>query len=192
MGKETKQLYKTLIDLLNKQANQPKPENKPLDYITQQALAGADLLKSRDYRNLSKDGNMFFDFQLPAEQAKRREMLYNANQTGVFGMADNSGAGKATALASEFLKNKSANDDAQNFQNNIAGAAANIRGGLATAAGGVGAANDAETQRRMAIINSFSDLYKFKKSTNQAASSGLWSGIIGAGAGAASAAITKF
>ena len=52
---------------------------------------------------------------------------------------------------------------------------------------GVAGANDAETQRQMAILNSFSDLYKFKKSTNQAASTGLWSSVIGGAATAASA-----
>jgi hypothetical protein len=182
MGKETKQLYQTVIKLLNQQMSQKPPENKPLDYITQQSIAGADLLKSRDYRNLGKDGNMFFDFQLPAEQQKARAMAYNANQTGTFGLADNAGQGSAAQLASQYLKDKFARDTSQNFQDNIQQAGANIRGGLATAAGGVAGANAQEIARQQAILGQFADLYKFKKGTNQAASSGILSGIIGGAA----------
>lgn len=190
MGKETKQLYQTMIKLLNQQMNQPKPENKPLDYLTQQAIQGADLLKSRDYRDLSKNGNMFFDFQLPAEQQKARAMAYNANQTGTFalGSGGNSGATKAFGLQDKFLKDKFARDTAQNFQDNIQQAGANIRGGLATAAGGTADANAQEIARQQAILGSFTDLYKFKKSTNQAATTGLMSGIIG-GVGSALAGV---
>lgn len=177
--------------MMNEERNRKPAENKPLDYITQQAIAGADILKSRDYRNLSKDGNMFFDFQLPAEQQKARAMAYNANQTGTFGLA-NSGSGetKAASIQDKFLKDKFARDTAQNFQDNIQQAGANIRGGLATAAGGVSDANAQELNRRMAIMNQFSDLYKFKKQANS--SGGILGGILGAGASVASAAITKW
>lgn len=192
MGKETKALYSTLIKMLNEERTRKPPENKPLDYITQQAIAGADKLKGRDYRSLGDDGNMFFDFELPAEQQKKRAMAYNANQTGTFALAGGGAAGgtKAHGLQDKFLKDKFARDTAQNFQNNIQGAASNIRGGLATAAGGVSDANAQEINRRMAVMNSFGDLYKFKKGTNS--QGGMLGSIIGAGAGVASAAITKW
>lgn len=191
MGKQTKALYNTLIQMLNEERNRKPPENKPLDYITQQAIAGADLLKSRDYRNLAKDGNMFFDYQLPAEQQKARAMAYNANQTGTFGLSNNgAGQSKATALQDKFLKDKFARDTSQNFQDNIQQSASNIRGGLATAAGGVADSNSAEVNRRMAIMNQFSDLYKFKKQANS--QGGMLGSILGAGATVGAAAISKW
>lgn len=175
--------------MLKAQQNAPKPENKALSYIEQQALQGADLLKSRDYRDLGKNGNVFFDFQLPAEQAKQREMYANANQTGTFAMSDNAGAGAATSLQSQFLKDRAGRDSSQGFQDNIQRAAGNIHGGLATAASGVAGANDAETQRQMAILNSFTDLYKFKKQANAAGGIGMLSSILGGAASVGSAAL---
>lgn len=190
MGAQTKALYNQLIAMMNEERTRKAPENKPLDYITQQALAGAEKLKSRDYRSLGDDGNMFFDFQLPAEQMKARAKAFNANQTGIFGLADNAGAGAGTKLASSYLKDKFARDTAQNFQNNIQQAGANIRGGLATAAGGVADANAQEMNRRLAIMNQFSDLYKFKKQANS--SGGILGGILGAASSVGAAAITKW
>lgn len=154
-------------------------------------MAAAELLKSRDYRNLNKDGNMLLNFEMPAEEQRKREILTNASKSGTFGLADNASAGKATALAGQYMQDKFARDSAQNFQNNIQRAGDTTRGVLATAAGGTADANALEQQRRLAALNSLGSLYNTQKSTNSQGGAGILGGILGAGAGVASAAIEQ-
>lgn len=110
------------------------PANNPAQqYLTNEAIAGADWLKKGDFSQLPK--GMYFDFKNPVEQNEQYKKLANVNQGGTFALADGSGRGDAQGIQSKYLSDKFARDASQNYQDNIANAAGNIRSGLGAAAG---------------------------------------------------------
>lgn len=129
--------------------NNPK-SNPAQDYLSTEALAGADYLKKGEFSKLPR--GMFFNFQMPAEQINQYKKYADVNQGGTFGLANNGGRSKATALQGQYLKDKFARDAGQNYQNNISDAATNIRGGLAQAAG-------ASSNNASAVTSALGNLY---------------------------------
>jgi hypothetical protein len=190
IGKKTKALYEELLKQIRAMQAAPKPENKPLDLMTQQAMEAAELLKSRDYNNLNKNGNMLLNFEMPAEQQRKRFLTTNAAKGGTFSLADNSGATGATKIAGQYMQDRFARDTAQNFQDNIQRAGDTTRATLATAAGGVMDANSLEQQKRLAAMNALGSLYHTQKSVNS--SNNPLGAILGGAATVGASAITKW
>jgi len=153
MGKRQDQIYSQLLAAITKLQN---PENnKAQNFLTTEAMAGAEFLKKGDFSQLPK--GMFFDFKMPAEMMNAYKKAINVNQGGTFALAgggggDMGGRTKAQSLQSKYLSDKFARDSAQNYQDNIANAAGNIRGSLAQAAG-------ATTQNQMGVIGALQGLY---------------------------------
>ena len=131
MGKKQDKVYAELMAMIK--SMQDPAKNPAQQYLTNEALAGAEFLKKGEYGQLPK--GMFFNFQGPAEQIKQYQKFANVGREGTFGLGDGGGMGAAMDTQSKFLGDRFARDAAQNYQNNIAGAAADIRGGLASAAG---------------------------------------------------------
>lgn len=186
MGKETKALYAKLTQMLDKQMNTPPPVNKAQEYLTNQSLQAAKDFETSNFATLPK--NMFMNFQRPAEQRQQRELLMNAGTTGTFGLADAGGQTASTRIQNEYLKDRFARDTSQNFQDNIGAAAANIQNALANASGAEAGRIAWEDQRMMGVTGMLSNLYQFKKQTNQQGN--LFGTILGAGAQVAGAALT--
>jgi len=153
MGKKQDAIYSQLLAAITKLQN---PENnKAQNFLTTEAMAGAEFLKKGDFSQLPK--GMFFDFKMPAEMMNAYKKAINVNQGGTFALAgggggDMGGRTKAQSLQSKYLSDKFARDSAQNYQDNIANAAGNIRGSLAQAAG-------ATTQNQMGVIGALQGLY---------------------------------
>ncbi len=122
------QQMQTQINKMNDPASNPAQQ-----YLTNEALDGANWLKKGDYSQMPK--GMFFDFKNPVEQNEQYKKLANVNQGGTFALADQTGRGQAQGIQSKYLSDKFARDASQNYQDNIAGAAGNIRAGLGAAAG---------------------------------------------------------
>lgn len=180
---QSKDIYKALMAYIQNLQTQPSPSNPAQDRITEQSLKGSKWLEGRDFRNM-KDAGMFFDFEQPAEQEKRQNMIANSFQGGTFGMADNAGESAATRLEGKYLSDRRARDDSANFQQNIEGAAAGVKQGLVESSNATLQANSLDQSRRLAALNSLTSMY------NRPQQPGILGSIIGAGAGVAGAAIT--
>lgn len=129
--------------------------NPAQNFLTTEALSGADFLKKGDYSQLPK--GMFFDFKMPGEQLDQYKKFANVNQGGTFALAngasgDMGGRTNATALQGKYLKDKFARDASQNYQDNISLAAGNIRGSLQNAAG-------AKSNTDASVISALQNLY---------------------------------
>lgn len=152
MGKRQNAIYSQLLAAINKLQNQDS--NPAQKWLTNEALAGADWLKKGEFSSLPK--GMFFDFQNPAEQMKQYQKYANVSADGTYALGDGSGSteGRSAAqgLQSKYLKDKFARDASQNYQNNITGAANNIRGAL-------GGAANASAQNSQQVISALSGLY---------------------------------
>lgn len=147
MGKKQNQIYSELLAAIKSMQD---PKNNPAqDYLTKEALAGADFLKKGEFSQLPK--GMFFDFTLPSETIKQYNKFSNVGREGSFALGDTGGQGAAMGLQSKYLGDKFARDASANFQENIRGAAGNIRGGLASAAG-------AKSGNDQAVISAFQNL----------------------------------
>jgi hypothetical protein len=131
MSKEEKALYAKLTAALDKQAN---PASNPAqEFLTNQALSGGDFISKGDFRTLPK--GMYFNFEMPGEQLQKYRNAVNVGSEGSFALGDGAGAGKAMGLSKQYLVDKFARDSAQNYQNNIAQASANVNQGLQQASG---------------------------------------------------------
>jgi hypothetical protein len=159
-SKDKKKAAKTLEDLTKKIADLSNPESNPAqNYLTQEAIQGAEYFKKGDYSSVPK--GMFFNFQSPVDQMKQFDNYSNVGKEGNYALADNEGMGNAISLAGDYRKNLFARDASQNFQNNIAGASDTIRGALGQASGAKGA-TDAST------INALQGLYQLQPKGNGA------------------------
>lgn len=153
MGTRQNQIYSQLLAAITKLQN---PEsNQAQNFLTQEAMAGANFLKKGDFSQLPK--GMFLDFKMPAEMVNAYKRAINVNQGGTFALAggaggDMGGRTNAQALQSKYLSDKFARDSAQNYQDNISNAAGNIRGALAQSAG-------ATAQNQMGVIGALQGLY---------------------------------
>lgn len=138
MASKTDKLIQQLIDQQAAWINrmQDPASNPAQKYLTDEALSGAEWLKKGDYSAMPK--GMFFDFKSPVEQNEQYKKLLNVNQGGTFSLGDNGGRGEAQNLQNKYLQDKFARDASQNYQDNISGAASNIRSAL-------GATADAKT-----------------------------------------------
>lgn len=134
IGKKQDKIFAQLTAAIAAMQN-PK-SNEAQNYLTQDAIAGAEWLKKGDFSSLPK--GQFFDFQMPQQQLDQYKKFANVNQGGTFALGDTGGRSAATSLQGKFLKDKFARDAGQNYQNNISGAAGNIRGALGQAAGAKG------------------------------------------------------
>lgn len=135
MGKKTERMLRDAIAQMQAQiAQMQRPESNPAQqYLTNQALEGAEWMKKGDYSQLPK--GMFFDFKTPVEETDRYKKLVNINQGGTFALGDGAGAGKAMKIQNQYLTDKFARDASQNYQDNVSNAGMKIRGGLEQAAG---------------------------------------------------------
>ena len=125
-SKEEKALYNKIMSLIDVQM---QPQSNPAqDFLTNQALAGADYLNKGDFSSLPK--GMYFDFELPSEQLKNYKNLTNAGAEGTFALGADDGG-----LQKNYLSDKFARDASLNYQNNIKDASDNIKAGLSQAAG---------------------------------------------------------
>jgi hypothetical protein len=163
----------------------PPPVNEAQKFLTDTALKDARFLEGGDFRNTPR--SMFLNFDSPIEERKRYEMQTNANQTGTFALGNNGALGQATALQGNYLKDKFARDSSQNFQNNIATAATNVRGALGQASSAELQRQGFQSEREMAILNALAGMYSNKKSGSNALSSIL--GTVGQVGGAALGAV---
>lgn len=133
-SKTEKALMAALAQMQAQITKMGEPSNNPAQqYLTNEALAGADWLKKGDYSQLPK--GMFFDFKGPVEQNTQYKKALNVNQGGTFALGDGAGAGQAMGIQKQYLSDKFARDASQNYQDNVSNAATNVRGGLASAAG---------------------------------------------------------
>lgn len=182
MGKKQDAIYSQLLAAITKLQN---PEsNKAQNFLTTEAMAGADFLKKGDFSQLPK--GMFFDFKMPGEMMTAYKKAINVNQGGTFALAggaggDMGGRTKAQGLQSKYLSDKFARDSAQNYQDNISNAGGNIRNSLAQAAG-------ATTQNQMGVIGALQGLYG-SPALNKP---GIGGQLLGMAANLGSAAITKW
>jgi hypothetical protein len=164
MSKQEKALYAQLTAAITAMQN-PKT-NPAQDYLTTQALSGADWINKGEFSSLPK--GMFFDFQAPAQQIEQYKKYADVGQGGTFALADNAGRGAATQNQSQYLKDRFARDASQNYQTNVANAAGNIQGALGQAAG-------AKTGNDQAVIGALNSLFnsdKLKKTS-------IWGSLLG-------------
>lgn len=176
MGKKQDQIYAQMLATLKSLQN-PK-HNPAQDYLTNEALAGADWLKKGDYSQLPK--GMFFDFEMPSEMVKRYNSAANVGREGTFALGDNSGMGNAMNLQSKYLADKFARDAGLNYQQNVANAAGNIRSGL----GAASAAQSGNDAAIMSALNMMGNLPFVNKS-------GMMGSLLGLAGGLGSAALGK-
>lgn len=167
------------INALNAQLITPKisPAQQRLD---EESMKGSDWLKSRDFRDMKNSG-MFFNFDQPADQNRRRTTITNAAQGGTFGLADTNGETGATQLQSKYLADKFARDDAQNFQNNVAQGAQGVIGGLTQSSNAAAAQDARDLQGRESVLSTLGNVYNNQKSGFN------WGSLIGLGATVAGA-----
>ncbi len=177
MSKEEKALYSQLTAAI---ANMQNPKSNPAqDYLTNQALAGANFLQGNDYGTLPK--GMFFNFDTPAKSIDQYKKYSNVGQGGTFALADNAGRGQAQQLQGKYLQDKFARDASDNFQNNISNAAGQIQGALGQSSG-------ASSENQINSINALSSLFnspKLKKTE-------IWGSLLGLGGQLGSAAFAAF
>lgn len=159
-----------------------EPKNNPaLDFLTNEALSGAEYLKKGDYSQMPK--GMFFDYKNPVEQNQQYKKAINVNQGGTFALADNGGAGNAMGLQKQFLSDKFARDSAQNYQDNISNSAGSIRSAL----GGVASGKGEQDTRIMSAMQGLTGILGAMPEKKK-----WWESIIGPAAGIAGSLITKF
>lgn len=172
MSREEKALYAQLTAAIAAMQN-PKT-NPAQEYLTQNAIAGADFLKKGDFSQLPK--GQFFNFELPAQQNEMYKKYANVNQGGTFALANNQSEqgpkSQAQVLQSKYLSDRFARDASQNYQNNISNAAQNITGSLQQASG-------YQTNLDSNVINSLSGLFNSPILKKQGIP---WGSILGAGA----------
>lgn len=179
MSREEKNLYAQLTAALSRMQN---PEsNQAQNYLTQNAIAGADWLKKGDFSSLPK--GMFFNFQMPNEQLANYKKAASVNQGGTFALAGNdmNGRSRATSVQGKYLQDRFARDAAQNFQSNISNAAGNIQGALGQAAG-------ATAQNQAGVIQALQGtmgLGQFNRPS-------IWGSVLGAAGGLGAAAMRAF
>jgi len=145
--------------------------NPAQQFLTQQALEGANYFKKGEYSNLPK--GMFFDFKMPQEDILKYKKLTNVNQGGTFALAGNNtgGRGSAQALQGKYLSDRFARDTQQNYQDNISNAAKNVQGGLAQAAGH-------QSQNNAQVVSALSSMYS--NMANQPKKPSAWGSVLGA------------
>jgi hypothetical protein len=135
MSKEEKAMWAQMQAMLAQLQN-PK-SNPAQDFLTNEAIAGANFMKAGEFGQLPK--GMFFDFKGPQEQVNQYKKYANVNQGGTFALANgqgsNAGRTAATGLQGKYLADKFARDAGQNYQDNIAMASNKIQGALGQAAG---------------------------------------------------------
>lgn len=158
-SKTEKALLAAIAQMQSQIAKMQEPANNPAQkYLTDEALAGADWLKKGDYSALPK--GMFFDFKMPSEQLDQYKKFSNVNQGGTFALGDNGGQGQRMNIEKQYLSDKFARDASQNYQDNIRGAAQNIRGGLTAAAGAKSQNDTAIMQALQGLTGSLSSMPK--------------------------------
>lgn len=182
MSKEQKALYAKLTSMIDQMS---RPQSNPAqNYLTNEALAGANWLKAGDYSSLPK--GMFFNFEMPQEQLDRYKKAANVSQGGTFALAANAPGGdvngrtSATNLQGKYLQDKFARDSGLNYQNNVANAAQNVYGALGQSA-------NATSQNQANVVNALQGAFS---SLPQHQS--VWGSILGAVGGLGSAAISKW
>lgn len=177
---QTQALYNQLLAQITALQN-PK-SNPAQDYLSNQALAGADFLQKGEFSTLPK--GMFFDFKMPAAQLDQYKKFANVNQGGTFALSngDNTGRSAASGVQSKYLSDKFARDASQNYQDNITNASGNIQNALAQSAG-------ASSQNSSAIINALGGMYNTL--VNKPKSPSIWGGILSAAGQIGAAAIPK-
>ena len=176
MSKEQKAMYAQMTALLAQMQN-PKT-NPAQEFLTGQAIEGANFLKKGDYSQLPK--GMYWNFQMPSQQNEMYKKYANVNQGGTFALSSPGGAGARTQaqnLQGQYLKDKFARDASQNYQNNISDAATNIRSGLGQASG-------YQTNQNSAVMNAMGNMYGMLPQKTSP-----WGQILGIGAGVASSFI---
>lgn len=148
MNKQEKALYAQLTAAITALQN-PKT-NPAQDYLSTEAINGANWLKGGDYRSLPK--GMFFNFSMPQQDIANYKKLTNVGQGGTFALANNGGRSQAQGLQGQYLGDKFARDRLQGFQDNISGASNRIQGALGQAAG-------AQSQNQNDVINALQGMY---------------------------------
>ncbi len=177
LSKEEKALYAQLTAAIS---HMQDPHSNPAqEYLSNQAIAGADWLNKGDYSQLPK--GMFFDFSMPAAQDETYKKLSNVSQGGTFALADSGGRGAATQNQNKYLQDRFARDASQNYQDNISKAAGNIQGGLAQASG-------ANVQNQQGVISALSSLFNSDKLKKTSIWGDLFKTIGGIGSSALTAA----
>lgn len=182
MGRKQNEIYNQLLASIK--AMQNPANNAAQNFLTTEAMAGADFLKKGEYSQLPK--GMFFNFKNPTEQLDQYKKFANVNQGGTFALAngaggDMSGRSKATDLQGKYLKDRFARDASQNYQDNISLAAGNIQGALGQAAGAKG-------QTDANVISALQNLYG-SPALNKPSG---WGSILGMAGQLGSAAISKW
>lgn len=158
-------------------AQMQNPASNPAQqYLTNEALAGADYLKKGEYSSLPK--GMFFNFEMPQKQLEQYKKLTNVNQGGTFALANAGAGGRSRAMGqqSKYLGDKFARDTLLNYQNNISGARGEIGKGLYAAAG-------AKSGQDSQIMGALQNLYSTTSHTPQKAGFN-WGAVIGGALGA--------
>lgn len=182
MGKKERMLQQAIDAMKAEIAALKNPANNPAQqYLTNEALAGAEFLKKGEYSSLPK--GMFFDFQAPAANIDRYKKMVNVGQGGTFALGDNAGMGNAMATQKNYLSDKFARDEANNYQNNIREAAGTIRGALGGAAG---AKSDNDARILQALQGMTGAIGQMPQSQSKLGS------ILGLIGGIGSSAITKW
>jgi len=133
-SKTEKALLAAIAQMQAQIAKMQEPSSNPAQqYLTNEALAGAEYFKKGDFSQKPK--GMFFDYQMPAEQNEQYKKMANISQGGTFALGDSGGQTGAQGIQTKYLSDKFARDASQNYQNNVKDAASNVRGGLGAAAG---------------------------------------------------------
>lgn len=182
MASKTEKALLAAIEGMKAQiAKMQEPSQNPAQqYLTNEALSGAEWLKKGDYSQ--KPTGMFFDFKGPAEQIEQYKKYSDVSQDGTFALADGAGRGEAQNLQNKYLKDKFARDASQNYQDNISNAAGNIRAGL-------GAAADAKSGLDTRVMSAMQGLTGILGSMPQ--KTPWWQSILGAGAGIVGSALSN-
>lgn len=191
MASKTKALLAAIEGMKAQIAKMQEPSQNPAQqFLTNEALTGAEWLKKGDYSQ--KPAGMFFDFKGPAEQIEQYKKFSNVSQDGTYALAaggggattnDGGGRGEAQNLQNKYLQDKFARDASQNYQDNISNAAGNIRAGL-------GAAADAKSGLDSRVISAMSGLTGILGSMPQ--KTPWWQSILGPAAQIGSSLIAKF
>jgi len=183
MASKTEKALLAAIEGMKAQiAKMQEPSQNPAQqFLTNEALSGADWLKKGDYSQ--KPAGMFFDFKGPAEQVEQYKKFSNVSQDGTYALADGGGRGEAQNLQKQYLNDKFARDASQNYQDNISNAAGNVRAGL-------GAAADAKSGLDTRVMSAMQGLTGILGSMPQ--KTPWWQSILGPAAQIGSSLITKF
>lgn len=179
MGKKQTAIYNQLLAAINKLQN---PASNPAQqYLTNEALAGADWLKKGEFSSLPK--GMFFDFKAPAQNIKDYNKYANVSTDGTYALGGGDGTGgrtNAQGLQSKYLADKFARDASQNYQDNISNAAGNIRSAL-------GGAANANAQNSQQVISALGGLFGSPALNRQSG----WGGVLGILGGLGSSALNR-